>query len=303
VKTLQPTIEPTIAPLSLKNILLATDFSPGSEMALKYARAIAQRHGARVHTIHVNGPDSYNLLDPEAFAITFSGPAANSGNVADVLRSLLQGLPTQTPMQQGAVWQVIRDVVERNEIDLLVLASHGRHGIPRLVLGSVAEDVFRNVTCPVLTVGPDVKPSHARELKIRKVLLATHFESGSTAPAHAALLCNEFRAELTVLHVADENKLAENDSNEKELRLRLNSTVPGETCLWRTPVCMLKYGLPSASILEVAKQIRADLIVLGARHPEPAKINSHLPWATAARVIAEAQCPVLTVRQKESYEL
>jgi nucleotide-binding universal stress UspA family protein len=67
-------------------------------------------------------------------------------------------------------------------------------------------------------------------------------------------------------------------------------------------VCVLKYGLPSANILEVAQQMRADLIVLGARHPEPAKINSHLPWATAARVIAEAECPVLTVRQKDSYE-
>jgi nucleotide-binding universal stress UspA family protein len=152
-------------------------------------------------------------------------------------------------------------------------------------------------------VGPDVKSSHARELKIRRVLLATHFESGSTAPAHAALLCNEFGAELTVLHVTDENKPGENSENDKELRLRLNSAVPAETCLWRTPVCVLKYGLPSANILEVAKQMRADLIVLGARHPEPAKINSHLPWATAARVIAEAECPVLTVRQKESDQL
>jgi len=52
------------------------------------------------------------------------------------------------------VWEVISDVVKRNEIDLLVLASHGRHGIPRLVLGSIAEDVFRIVSCPVLTVGP-----------------------------------------------------------------------------------------------------------------------------------------------------
>ena len=296
------TLEPVNA-LSLKNILLATDFSPGSEMAVKYAQAIAQRHASRVHTIHVNSPNSYNLLDPEAFAVTFNGPEANSRNVADVLHGLLQGLPSQTPLQQGAVWKVIRDVVERNEIDLLVLASHGRHGIPRLVLGSVAEEVFRNVSCPVLTVGPDVKPCHSRELKIKKVLLATHFEIGSTAPSHAALLCNEFGAELTVLHVADENKLPESGENGKELAQRLSSTVPPEACLWRKPVCVVKYGLPSANILEVAQQMRADLIVLGARHPEPAKINSHLPWATAARVIAEARCPVLTVRQKDSYEL
>src|SRR5580765_2119611 len=199
------TLEPVIA-LSLKNILLATDFSPGSETAVKYAQAIARRHGARVHTIHVNSPDSYNLLDPEAFAITFNGPEANSNNLADVLHGLLTGLPSQTPMRQGAVWEVISDVVKRNEIDLLVLASHGRHGIFRMVMGSVAEDVFRNVSCPVLTVGPDVKPCDGKGLNIQRVLLATHFENNSSAPLCAALVCNEFHAELTVLHVSEEHK-------------------------------------------------------------------------------------------------
>src|SRR5579871_3871729 len=57
-----------VTALSLKNILLATDFSPGSETAVKYAQAIARRHSSRVHTIHVNSPNSYNLLDPDAFA-------------------------------------------------------------------------------------------------------------------------------------------------------------------------------------------------------------------------------------------
>lgn len=295
------TLEPVSA-LSLKNILLATDFSSGSETAVKYAQALARRHGSRVYAIHVNSPDSYNLLDPDAFGITFNGPQANSKNIPDVLHGLLTGLPSQTPMRQGQVWEVISDVVKRNEIDLLVLASHGRHGIPRLVLGSVAEDVFRNVSCPVLTVGPDVKPCNSLEMKIKKVLLATQFEAGSTAPLHAALLCNEFGAELTILHVADENKAASNGKTSKGLAQQLMSVVRPEACLWQKPECILKYGLPSVNILEVAQQMHADLIVLGARHPEPAKINSHLPWATAARVIAEAKCPVLTVRQKDSYE-
>src|SRR5215470_12901336 len=159
------TMEPALS-LSIKNILLATDFSQASEMAIKYAQAIAHRHGSRVHTIHVNAPDSYQLLDPDAFALTFDGPARSSGNLTDVLHSLLQGLPNQVPLHQGAVWEVVSDVVERNDIDLLVLASHGRHGIPRLLLGSVAEDVFRNVSCPVLTIGPDVKEFNARELQL-----------------------------------------------------------------------------------------------------------------------------------------
>jgi nucleotide-binding universal stress UspA family protein len=285
------------ASLSLKNILLATDFSPGSEMALKYAQAIAQRHGSHVHTIHVNGPDSYQLLDPDAFAITFNGLGADAQHLSDVLHGLLQGLPSETPLRQGAVWEVVSDVVERNEIDLLVMASHGRHGIPKLVLGSVAEDVFRNVSCPVLTLGPDVKPCNARELNINKVLLATHFEKDSPAPLFAALLCNEFRAELTTLHVAEDRTASGSPARDHELITQLLSTVPAEVCLWRKPECILRYGLPSSRILEVARELHSDLIVLGARHPEPARINSHLPWATAARVVAEAECPVLTVRQ------
>jgi nucleotide-binding universal stress UspA family protein len=297
------TLEPAVS-LSLRNILLATDFSPVSGMAVKYAQAIARRHSSRVHTIHVTAPDSYNLLDPDAFAITFNGATTESENVPAVLHSLLEGLPSETPLQQGTIWQVISDVVERNEIDLLVLASHGRHGISRMFLGSVAEDVFRNVSCPVLTVGPDVRPCHRREMRIKNVLLAAHFEKGSTAPMYAARVCNEFRAELTLLHVVDGNghKGASNLEN-RALAQRLYSVVPAEAGLWRQPACVIKYGLPSARILEVAMETGADLIVLGARHPEPAKINSHLPWATAARVIAEAACPVLTVRQKDGYEL
>jgi nucleotide-binding universal stress UspA family protein len=294
-----PTLAPPALSLKLKNILLATDFSSGSDVALKHALALASRQSAHVHTLHVAAPDCYQLLDPEAFALTFNGWAANSANPTEVLRGLMQGLPSEVPLHSGRVWQVVNEIVTRNEIDLLVLASHGRHGIPRLVLGSVAEDVFRNVSCPVLTVGPDVKPCPGNELRIKKILLATHFEPHSSAPEYAAWLSNEFHAELTLLHVADERQSRPAARSNKELTERLRATLPDEDALRQKPAIVLAYGLPSAKILEVARQIRPDLIVLGARHPEPARINSHLPWATAARVIAEAPCPVLTVRQAE----
>jgi len=292
-----PTLASSALSLKLKNILLATDFSAGSDVALKHALALASRQSAHVHTLHVAAPDCYQLLDPEAFALTFNGWAANSANPTEVLRGLMQGLPSEVPLHSGRVWQVVNEIVTRNEIDLLVLASHGRHGIPRLVLGSVAEDVFRNVSCPVLTVGPDVKPCSRNELRIKKILLATHFEPNSSAPSYAAWLSNEFRAELTLLHVADERQARPAARTNKELTERLRATIPDEATLWQKPACVLAYGLPSAKILEAARQTQPDLIVLGARHPEPARINSHLPWATAARVIAEASCPVLTVRQ------
>jgi nucleotide-binding universal stress UspA family protein len=113
-------LEPAVS-LSLKNILLATDFSPVSGMAVKYAQAIARRHDSRVHTIHVTTPDSYHLLDPDAFALTFNGATTQAENIPEVLHSLLEGLPSETPLRQGTIWKVISDVVERNEIDLLIL--------------------------------------------------------------------------------------------------------------------------------------------------------------------------------------
>ena len=271
--------------IAIKNILLATDFSAGSDVALKHALALAAQHSAQVHTIHVAAPDCYQLLDPTAFALTFKGWAAESKNPTEVLRGLMQGLPSQVPLHPGQVWQVIREIVERNQIDLLVLASHGRHGIPRLLMGSVAEDVFRNVSCPVLTVGPDVKACSGSEFQIKNVLLATHF-------------ANEFHAGLTVLHVTDERQEI-SPASSIDLANRLRSVAPEDGNLWCEPAFILAYGQPAARILEAAQGFHPDIIVLGARHPEPARINSHLPWDTAARVIAEASCPVLTVRQSE----
>ena len=292
------TVESVVS-ISIKNILLATDFSPGSEVALQHARVLGIRHKANVHTLHVSAADCYQLLDPEAFAVTFDEWTESEKNPIETLRGLMQGLPSQVPLVPGPVWKVVNEIVQRNQIDLLVLFSHGRQGIPRLMLGSVAEEMLRNVACPVLTVGPDVRRCFTSDLKVKNVLLATHFEPNSIAPNHARWLCNEFRAQLTVLHVVDDQHWG--DKTDAQLVARLVDTVPDDGSLWRKPVLRLASGLPSARILELAQSSCADLIVLGARHPEPARINSHLPWATAARVIAGAPCPVLTVREREDY--
>lgn len=296
MQTLQPALS-----LSLKNILLATDFSQGSEVALRCAQALSCRHGSRVHTIHVSGPDSYQLLGPDAFALTFNGPVGDSSNPTELIHELLNGLPTEVPVHAGEVWEVISDVVRRNEIDLLVLASHGRHGIQRVLLGSVAENVFRNVSCPVLTIGPDVKSCDTRELRLKKILLATHRSPQSDAPQYAGLLSNEFNAELTVLQVLDDHHPSQPVLSKEELMGQIGLGLPESNPLWRTPDFLVDFGVPAEKILQVAQAQQVDLIVLGARHPEPAKINSHLPWATAARVIAEAPCPVLTVRQRDEH--
>lgn len=287
-----PAIESVVS-LSLKNILLATDFSTGSQAALQFARGIARRHSSDVYAIHVTGPDSYQLLQPEPLAITFTQFDERSENVPQLLKNLLGGLPDVPPVHHhGRLWEVVDDVVSRNKIDLLVTATHGRTGLARVFQGSVAEELFRNISCPTLSVGPEVKGCDSAEFKIQRVLLATDFDPHSAAPEYAGWLAREYNANLSVLHAqnGDRRRTASDVA-------KFRSTLQ-EAGFPYQPEFIFRDGAPAAEILQVARAIGPDLIVMGARHPEPARIVSHWPWDIAASVIAEAPCPVLTVREK-----
>ncbi len=287
-------VEPAVS-ISLKNILLATDLSECSAKALQYSRGLGGRFGSRVHAIHVSAPDSYQLLEPEALSITFRELRDAAQHPTDVLKSLFQGLPTQISLRPGGIWDVINDVVARNEIDLLVLGTHGRTGIPKLLQGSVAEQVFRSVSCPVLTIGPDAKPLDGEPRAIQRVLLATDFEPHSTAPYYAGWFSKAFQARLSVLHVVGGGAAADAPRPFQEL----GAAIKEQLNLLREPEYRIEHGSPAAGILATARRWQGDLIVLGARHPRAVRATSHSPWATASRVIAEAECPVLTVRQPD----
>ena len=284
--------EPAVS-FSLKNILLATDFSPGSQIALQYARGLARRHSSDVYAIHVSGPNSYRLLQPEPLAITFNQFDETSADAPELLKNLLDGLPAVPPVHhQGHLWDVVDDVVSRNQIDLLVVATHGRTGLARMVQGSVAEELFRNISCPTLSVGPEVKGCASSDFRVQRILLATAFDAHSTAPQYAGWIAKEFNANLSVLHVWHDDRKRSGSG-----MLTLRSTLE-QTGFPYQPEFIFKEGAPATEILNVAREIGPDILVMGARHPEPAKIISHWPWDTVASVIAEAPCPVLTVREK-----
>lgn len=283
-----------VSSLSLKNVLLATDLTPSSDKALLYARALAREHGSHVYTLHVSGPDDYQLLCPEAFAETFNQLGDDGIAGAGILRGLLRGLPREVPVHGRQVWEIIEDVAARNQIDLLILGTHGRTGMQKMMFGSIAEAVFREVSCPVLTVG-----ARAREpqdgLKINRVLLATDCCATSLVAAHAASICERFGSELTILAVAPEH--AENQSLARhKVKEHLYATAPQLQALYPPPIFALEVGEPAEMILQTAAAIDADLIVLGTHQPADVRTASHFLWATASQVIAGSFCPVLTVR-------
>lgn len=279
--------------VSFNNVLLATDLAPSSDMAFSYARAFA-RDGSHVYTIHVNGANDYQLLCPEAFATTFNRPDESFESGSAALGQLIQGLPREVPVHGRRVWEVIADVASRNEIDLLIVGSHGRTGVQKLVLGSIAEEVLRDIPCPVLTVGPNAKAPNGG-LQINSVLLATDCSPESLAPSYAAFLCETFGAELTVLAVGQEASVSPFALRQK-IKQQLASTTPELTVLDPKPVFLFETGDPADKILQVAEAQGADLIVLGAHYPTDTRTAAHFPWPVAARVISRAQSPVLTAR-------
>ena len=289
--------------IALKNVLFATDFSPWSNAALPYALAFAHQYGARLYGAHVVAPDNYFLFAPEAWPAYVQQEEQLQQEALARLEEQLRGVPHQAVCGIGDVWEVLGRVIAEHDIDLMVIGSHGRAGLGKLFVGSVAEEIFRRATCPVLSVGPNVSSKAAGEVRFQHIVFATDFSDDSLAALPYALsLAEEDQAQLTLLHVVEEPAAGIADLEEVKafLMRRLQKLVPPEAELWCQAECLLEFGRqfarPAARILEIARDQAADLIVLGVR-PVHGKLGlvAHLA-STTAQILTEAACPVLTVR-------
>jgi nucleotide-binding universal stress UspA family protein len=150
--------ETPMAP-SLNRILVPTDFSETADSALAYAKELATRLGASLHLVHVYAdPYAAAACAPEVYA---SVPTeVRQRAVEEVRERLLERLDASEEYQfrgsrgivRGLVAPQIVDYAANQDIDLIVMGTHGRRGVAHLLLGSVAEHVVRTAGCPVLTV-------------------------------------------------------------------------------------------------------------------------------------------------------
>ena len=295
--------------IALKNILFATDFSIFAQAALPYAVAIARHYGSMLHAAHVI-PDFNILVQPQAGEpITFqSAYEAEKCAALKQMRALIPELRTidyHTYIRHGNVWDALSEIISQQHIDLLVLGTHGRTGLGKLIMGSVAEELARQAPCPVLIVGPkvsgqvkeefdeaqDIQPA---DVNLKQIVFGVDFKPESLAAAPFAIsLAEEFQARLGVVHV-----IPDDQPTPTHLVLqRLKGLVPTEAALWCRPEVIVKFGAPAEQILQCAAERAADLIVLGVRSAKAHLASAtHFPWSTAHKVIAGASCPVLTVR-------
>jgi len=289
--------------IAVKNILLLTDFSEPSEAALPFAVAVAREYGAKVQALHVLIPASYAYVSPDTLSLALEAREESAQAEMQRIESQLTGVPHEVRVVHGAeVWPTVEQQIAEQQVDMIVLGTHGRTGAQRLLLGSVAEEILRQTHIPVLTIGPEVPWAVHNGARFHRVLFATDFTPESLAATpYAVSFAQENEAGLILLHVirpgdpeAEHRPLGPSVAN---IMHELHELVPGDAELWCRPETVVEFGEPAERILHEAAERRADLIVLGVRSAAGhVSAATHIGKTTAHMVVAHAKCPVLTVR-------
>ena len=285
--------------ISLSNILVTTDFSKTSKAALPFAAALARQYEAKIIVAHAVSPEPHLSVPLDPLPAD-EDPAwlEAQGKLAEFALGSSQGVrPAEMLIERGDVWDVISDIIQKNKIDLVVTGTHGRQGLKKLVLGSEAEKIYRRATCPVLTVGPEVTPLNDPDWKLKTILFPTDgSETSFRALPYALSLAEENQANLIFLQLMPMAPTKYRESDEASARESMRLMVPVEAENWCKPEFVARFEFPAEGILRFADERRVDLIVMGVKKSGDSAVPEHLPWPVASQVVAQAQCPVLTVR-------
>ena len=280
-----------------KKILIGTDFSEASERAMAYGLAIARAYGSKVEFVHVVPirPYLYTGVDALAAAVGVAERDMEDLQERLVRSQAVEAISHQSWVLRGYPGEVLSEFIRREHVDLVVMGTHGRTGLRKFLLGSVAEEVFRKAPCAVLTVGPNAAPAPAVR-KLNTVVFATDFSPFSNgALTHAESAAREFGARLVMLHVLEPGEESNPDRAEveAELRTRMHELLGGQAEGLRTEFAV-GMGDTAGVIVEASAKRHADLIVLGLK--PPMEFADRLPWRYAYKIVCDAECPVLTVR-------
>jgi nucleotide-binding universal stress UspA family protein len=276
-----------------KNILVATDFSPPGEAAVRSAAAIAEQGGGSLTVIHVTEQppmfsqphlDRIGPADPDEL---WTREARRS--IADLLAKLRGDLErVRGCVRVGTPSREILGVADEVDADAIVLGSKGTSRIQRLLLGSTAEDVVRHASCPVLVVRDEPLK------RVRRVLLPVDMDDGSRATVRYALEHLGEGVEIEAIHVLGfprhidpelEGVLPDDAESATRLRAFLDDLgaerIPSRVVL----------GEPAAAILDAAAGV--DLVLIATRGLKG--IARALLGSVAGKVVRHAEGPVLVV--------
>jgi nucleotide-binding universal stress UspA family protein len=284
--------------VGIHNVLIATDFSSCSNQALSLGLKLAKEHLARAHVVLVLPSDEFMIAGPEAYVAARNAAARDLETLKVELknaRGYVEGSDYHLYLLEGYVAPSILNFAQQKCIDLIVMGTHGRGGLGKALMGSVAERVFRGSAVPVLTIGPHTK--HAvQALAPKNILVAADFTAASErAVRYAAGMAFQYKSKLTILHVLNPKEMSQAEAESRVMReteANLAALLGPEQNVKFTS--RVEKGHIAAAILRTAREIGADLLVMGVRPSIPAL--SRFMWPNAYEIVRESSCPVLTVR-------
>lgn len=283
----------TVNKISFKNILFLTDFTEASQTALAYALGFANHFGAQLYPAH--SCDPIILTETAAPNILDEVEENSRRRLKDLAKANdINGTPL---FARGPVADAVPGWINDHGIDLIVMGTHGRKGLKHFLLGSVAEAVFRHATCPVLTVGPHVNVRPYHDFKAEKILFPTDLGAHAEfATQYALSVAQESKAQVTFMHVVTLEDAFQRDRAPlvADSFKKLETLIPQDAKQWCQPDMVVEVGDPIKELLGYAETERPDLIVLGL--PAGKKFNGGFHTSVTYNLIAQAPCPVLTVR-------
>lgn len=289
--------------LSIRRILWPTDFSTGAARAFPHAAALASWHDAELHVLNVK-EDGASADEDRSFPIPH-----------DTLQDLLapEGDPPQH-VDLGALTiaqeqredesppNAIVSYADDRDIDVIVAGTHGRRGLQRLLIGSVAEEVLRTASCPVLTVRGDEE--RAAGGSVRNILVPVDFsEASMEALRHAKELALTYGAQITLLHAVEEVVYPSAYGIEPTNmpgpqvidRVEQNLAELARTELgYEHVVVEANVGYAPSTILDYANGHDIDLVVI-ATHGRTG-LERMLLGSVAERVVRRSPAPVFVVK-------
>lgn len=285
----------------ISNILVPVDFSRTSHKAMYYGTHLAVKYGAKLTAAHIV---------PSFAAFSYAFPADTHELERRALEDAEQRLPDQIPaayreelkteviVRSGEVRKELIGIVRENDIDLVVMGTHGRQSVEKFFLGSVAESMLRQVPVPILTVREGSEPAESPfSPPFRRVLYATDMSEASSAGLHyCASLAHTLGARMSVLHVDEvRDTVAFSDNAEVRAGLmgRLHKFIEREPLGDAHIDVEVVRGTPHHEILKYAAARDADLIVINLQ--SKGLLERALLGSTAERVIRSASIPVLSI--------
>jgi nucleotide-binding universal stress UspA family protein len=292
LKSTTPHLETT--PLSIKKVMMATDFSEQSKVAAKYAARLARQMGSQLEFLHIV-PEEFYVASPYMLAADLQKAERARGRAE--LREFTKKVPEARILRHkeivlpGPVAELIVQTAEERAVDLLVLGSHGRSGVKKLALGSIAEKVIRHLHRPVLVTGPQCARQYA---DLKSVLLAVDIPMSSLRAAqYAVSIARQSVATLTVAHIFPKQSGAIDPDALQNTWLGLHALVPSGTEYAKRVQLKAVKENAAKGILRIAKRCKAGLIVTSPK--ERSALADHAPGALLSELIRHAQCPILAV--------